>query len=325
MQLKKKRWALLLSVGISAVAYLLYLLYLHFHRVVTCPVDQPPTTSIGEDPFLKIILGTPVLSTNYFVANIGASNGKVVARGGANSDVFNSLIAVLNQQGHKALAVEPKKTFEELKKNLPSEFTLKLNQFTTPDTIVDQLREAQAPLDMRVFKIDIDGYDIDVVRAVLGAGFMPSFVSVEINEKIPPPIRFAVRYDKKQPWRYLGDGHCYGASLQSWVDMFSKHKYFLYGLEWNDALFVKQDLADIVKVLYGEIPSSPEEAYEKGYSGRYCRTRYFPWNANVDHWINEVQTGSINKAKAEIEGHMTSYGYVRPAGGTAAYSALDFG
>ena len=59
----------------------------------------------------------------------------------------------------------------------------------------------------------------------------------------------AVQYDAKQPWRYKGSGHCYGASLTAWVYRLKPKGYDLVMLKWNDALFVKTELAAVVNGL----------------------------------------------------------------------------
>ena len=44
--------------------------------------------------------------------------------------------------------------------------------------------------------IDIDSYDLEVLVTILENSYKPDIVSIEINEKIPPPIYFKVTYDE---------------------------------------------------------------------------------------------------------------------------------
>ena len=56
--------------------------------------------------------------------------------------------------------------------------------------------------------LDIDGYDMFVLDALL-TEYRPRVMCAEVNEKIPPPVRLTVRYD-----RPLGQDHFYGQSMR---------------------------------------------------------------------------------------------------------------
>ena len=53
------------------------------------------------------------------------------------------------------------------------------------------------PKNLTFINLDIDSYDLEIINQILDSGFKPDIVSIEINEKIPPPIYFSVTYDQK--------------------------------------------------------------------------------------------------------------------------------
>ena len=71
----------------------------------------------------------------------------------------------------------------------------------TPSNIVSLLDAARAPADPHLLKVDIDSYDADVVRAVLSTR-RPTFIFVELNEKIPPPLSLCFHYRAWSPWPF---------------------------------------------------------------------------------------------------------------------------
>jgi hypothetical protein len=78
----------------------------------------------------------------------------------------------------------------------------------TPDNIIQFLQESQVP-DGFYLSLDIDGYDFFVLQKILSV-YKPQLIISEINEKIPPPIKFTVNYDPSYWW---DTSHFYGYSL----------------------------------------------------------------------------------------------------------------
>lgn len=90
--------------------------------------------------------------------------------------------------------------------------------------------------------VDLDGNDLYVVREILTSGARPEIFVVEYNGKFPPPIRFSIAYDPTFTW----DGSDYfGASLQSFVDLFGEYDYLLIccNVTGVNAFFVPSALA----------------------------------------------------------------------------------
>jgi len=74
--------------------------------------------------------------------------------------------------------------------------------------------------------IDIDGYDYFVLDELLSA-FRPAIICAEINEVIPPPIKFTVKWHPSYVW---GENHFFGQSICQLNLLCEKYDYALVEL-----------------------------------------------------------------------------------------------
>lgn len=140
----------------------------------------------------------------------------------------------------------------------------------TPENVVPLLRAHDIPEKFSVLSLDIDSYDYWVLDALLQS-FRPYLIVTEINEKIPPPIRFVVKYDPGfQPAH-----HFFGHSIQSLADLSAKYGYAIIGLEYNNAFLVPAELPGIR-------PLNAAEAYQQGYLERADRHEKFHRNYDME-------------------------------------------
>jgi hypothetical protein len=89
-----------------------------------------------------------------------------------------------------------------------------------------------------VLCLDIDGNDYWVLDAILSK-FRPGLVVTEINQNIPPPIRFVVKPDPNFQLRH----HFYGYSIAMLEDLCDQHDYGILELEYNNAFLAPRELA----------------------------------------------------------------------------------
>lgn len=150
----------------------------------------------------------------------------------------------------------------------------------TPPNVADIFRAAEVPQGFEFLNLDIDSYDLRVIEAILGAGYAPCLVSMEINEKIPPELFFTVEYDPAHYWK--GD-HFFGCSIGAAHSVLSGLDYVLIGMEWNNAFFIPRSLA----AEKGIAEVGAVGAYDAGYRNRPGRAELFPWNADVDGWLDQ--------------------------------------
>jgi hypothetical protein len=139
-----------------------------------------------------------------------------------------------------------------------------------PQTVVQLLEEQGVAREFDVLSLDIDSYDYLVLDELL-AHFRPRIVVTEINEKIPPPIKFHVKYDPDFRLQH----HFYGYSIASLAELCARHGYAIMELEYNNAFLAPREL-------YGEQRQSVDEIYREGYTERSDRAKKFSSNRDVD-------------------------------------------
>lgn len=141
----------------------------------------------------------------------------------------------------------------------------------TPENVVSLLDAAGAPGAFGFLSLDMDGYDYFVLQALLHH-YRPTLICAEINEKIPPPLKFTIRWDPGFAW--AGD-HCYGQSISQLYELCGMFEYDLVELHYNNAMLVPHER--------NQRPAlNPEQAYQTGYLDRADRKEKFPWNSNFE-------------------------------------------
>ena len=224
----------------------------------------------GETQAVKQYLKNDNLDFNYFV-DIGASDG-------VSSSSTLEFAKMPNWHG---LSIEyDDNKFSKLQYVYRKYKNISLaNKKVTPDSIVDILLDYEVPKNFSFLNIDIDSYDLEVSKSLFQLGYRPDIVSIEINEKIPPPIYFNVKYDQEHFWH--GD-HFFGCSLTAAVEEFSKFDYLLAEFRLNNAIFV-----NLIK--FPELtPKNASNAYEEGYKSIKNRKELFKYNHDVEilHKLN---------------------------------------
>src|SRR5215208_1826190 len=141
----------------------------------------------------------------------------------------------------------------------------------TPANVVSLLRAQGLPTDFGVLSLDIDSYDYWVLDAALQS-FRPRVVVTEINEKIPPPVRFRVGFDPDFRLQH----HFFGYSIASLEELCARHSYALLALEYNNAFIAPRELAGALRAL------DAETAYRRGYLERADRRERFPRNQDME-------------------------------------------
>jgi hypothetical protein len=140
----------------------------------------------------------------------------------------------------------------------------------TPETVAPLLESFGVESDFSVLSLDIDGNDYWVLKAILAA-FRPRLIVTEINEKIPPPIRFIAKYDPDFQLRH----HFYGFSIMSLADLCGQHDYEILELEYNNAFLAPKELS-------GVSPLDPATTYRRGYLDRADRKDKFALNFDLE-------------------------------------------
>jgi hypothetical protein len=144
-------------------------------------------------------------------------------------------------------------------------------EIVTPDNVVALLRAHGVPKDFGVLSLDIDGYDHFVLARLLEE-FRPGLICAEINESIPPPVKFTVSYRPDHAW---AKDHFYGQSLAMLDDLRARHGYALVQVEYNNAFLLPAESSPVAT-------RPPIDVYREGYLARPDRLTRLPWNREME-------------------------------------------
>ncbi len=139
-----------------------------------------------------------------------------------------------------------------------------------PVNIGSLLKSLDVERDFSVLSLDIDGNDYWVLKAILSE-FRPGLIVTEINEKIPPPLRFLVKYDANFQLRR----HFFGYSISVLADLCEEHNYGILELEYNNAFVAPREIA-------GNRFIDTATAYARGYRDRPDRKHRFSLNFELE-------------------------------------------
>lgn len=195
------------------------------------------------------------------VVDIGAGNGVRWS---------NSYALVL--AGWKVLGIEADPQKYALLANVYSKFpnAQASNSLADPGNIGPLLRDFDIEKDFGVLCLDIDGNDYWILDSIL-TNFRPGLVITEINENIPPPLRFVVKFDPDFQLRY----HFYGYSIAALEDLCYSHGYGILKLEYNNAFLAPREFTDAQFL-------DAKSAYREGYLDRPERKERFASNLDKE-------------------------------------------
>jgi len=195
------------------------------------------------------------------VVDIGAGNG-----------VRRSNIYALVLENWKALGVEADAKKSALLARAYRSFpnAKACHSLASPDNVGKLLKDFGVERQFGVLSLDIDGNDYWVLDAILSQ-FRPGLVVTEINENIPPPLRFVVKLDPRFQLRH----HFYGYSIAALEDLCHKHGYGILQLEYNNAFLAPKELGS-------QHFRDAQTVYREGYLSRPDRKTRFAGNLDME-------------------------------------------
>jgi len=153
----------------------------------------------------------------------------------------------------------------------------------TPKNVLSILSDNDVSKDFDFLSFDIDGYDYHVLNEMLSA-YRPKLICAEINEKIPPPIKFSVNFDDSYFW----DGtHFFGMSISKVAELCSNHNYSLVELHYNNAFLIPNEICPFKGL-------SAEAAYSNGYKNRQDRRQKFSWNTDMEPVLSMSPSAALD-------------------------------
>lgn len=239
-------------------------------------------SNFGEDGIIRDLLGK-IAVKHRFAVDIGAGDGETMSNSYA-----------LFAAGWEGLAAEwDGGKFARLAYRYAGFPGARLARArVTPENVLGLLAAAEAPREFGFLSLDIDSFDHFVLERLLTA-YRPSLICAEINEKIPPPLKFSVKWDPAHHW---AQDHFFGQSLSMLDDLGKRQGYVLAGLEYNNAFLIPQELAPAPAL-------SAAEAYRAGYASRPDRLARLPWNRDMEPLLSM----DAEAAKAFVRDKFSAY------------------
>jgi len=210
-----------------------------------------------EQQYIDGLITTLQLQDTTYV-DIGASDG-----------IEMSNTYFLAQRGWQGICVEyNQEKYNALIRNYGSYTNVKcMHRKATPDTVLDIL-DGNIPKTFSFLNLDIDGYDYFVLDKLL-SNYRPTIICTEINEKIPPPIKFTVLYSDSYYW---SNALFFGQSISQVQQLCNDHNYSIINVEYNNVFLINNDIQHSFTTL------SPLDAWTNGYFNKSDRTRRFSHN-----------------------------------------------
>jgi len=148
----------------------------------------------------------------------------------------------------------------------------KLIRKITPYNVCDTMKEYNIPKNFYCLNLDTDGYDLFTLIALLRQ-YSPQIIITEINEKIPYPVKFSIKYDPSFDWGWC---HLYGYSIACLEDVMKMFNYSIDSLNYNNIILIKNTDSEVPNI----------DKIEQFYKDGYLNNKVVPipsWNKDVNH------------------------------------------
>ncbi len=165
-----------------------------------------------------------------------------------------------------------------------------------PANVLSILDASLLPKNFTFFNLDIDSYDYFVLEKVLSK-YRPQLICTEVNEKIPAPIEFSVKYS---PDHYWHGHHFYGQSISQLYKLCKKFKYKIVELNYANVFIMPIEIK-------GPKSLTPEDAYNIGYVKKSDRKIKFPYNQDMEELLTLPKKQAIEFLNKKFSKYKGSY------------------
>lgn len=270
-----------------------YQVLINFNEVINLDKNRVNEIRIETDGQVSFTPSTHLHYLNSLFADLGIKNG-ICVDVGAYDGLNYSHVLPLYQHGWKGLSVEcDPNRFARLAHAYRMFPSVRLSRArATPQSICSLLAGNHIPKDFDFLNLDIDSYDYYVLEALL-QDYHPTVICAEINEVIPPPIKFAVKYDPSFGLDFKT--RFFGQSLAMIAELAQKHGYKILKMHYNDVFLIDGQYAE------GETPLA--EIYAEGFSQlpRHSYYKNYPFD------VNALQDASPEEGLAMVEKGFAQY------------------
>jgi hypothetical protein len=218
----------------------------------------------NEDLYIDELVRRLNVRTN-FIIDIGASDGISWSN---SYKLYKSGFDGLSIEGNKAKASALISNYADLSGNIAV-----VNTFIKPKSINNLLDGLNVPQSPDLLSLDIDSFEYDLIETLL-CRYRPKIICVEINERLPPPIYYVLRYSESLPHRDMT--LVSSASIFAWSGLFKKNHYKLFRLEYNNLIVIDSQVENFECFQ----DRSVDDLYND-FKELLDREVLFPWNSRI--------------------------------------------
>jgi hypothetical protein len=141
--------------------------------------------------------------------------------------------------------------------------------------ILETFKKNKVPKKFFILNLDIDSIDFFILLKVLSE-YRPKIIITEINEKIPPPVKFAIKDIPSFDWGWC---HLFGYSISCLEDIMTMFNYSMFKLDMNNVILTRNDNNETPNI------EDIKYHYDKGYLNQKYPSPLAPpgWNDDVKH------------------------------------------
>lgn len=255
-------------------------------------------TALNEQLIIGCLLDT-IKPKSEFVIDIGAHDGVS----------FSNSYDLLKRLNWKGLMIEPDRERIALMLRNYKGFTQQIDivcGYAAPSSFHHLVKAFDIPKESGFVSIDIDSFEYELTDEVLKC-ISPELICIELNERIPPPVKYALLYEKN---RVFGDLTTIGGcSIQLMHDLLHRHGYATIELHYNNLFAVPQKNLPLIKHL-GYEDKNAEELWSDGFLNKPDRNAVYPWNKDWEHLFRLPPIDFINEFKKIIGNTENQFNFI---------------
>ena len=205
--------------------------------------------------------------------------------GAANGIDFSNSRHLISSLGWTGLLIEPDREYASslllTNQRAPRDLVV-VCAYANSSNICAMLKAHGAPINPGFLSLDIDSFEFEVLQSIFSA-FRPTLLCVEINERVPPGIKYhALEKSVEVPATLLS-----GMSLTSATDLLASFNYRPLELHYNNLFAIPKELDNqTIEMHFPE--RTDQRLYEEGFTNRPDSFTVYPWN---NEWRPIIETG----------------------------------
>jgi hypothetical protein len=241
----------------------------HYQKIIYSARDE-------QDIIIKFLDGLTKQAKPILV-DIGASDGVA----------FSNSRNLIQNYGWSGILFEPdpeKASLLSINNKSASGRVNIISAFAKSNSIAKILESFEIPRDFGFLTVDIDSFEYSITKSIIQR-FRPRLICLEINERIPPPIKYYINESGDIPPAILG-----GLSIASACQLLRENRYTPMELHYNN-LFALPDEDITDNGSQRNRSNEATELYMTGFIKKIDAFSVYPWNLE---WLPRIKHGLSN-------------------------------